>query len=43
MHAGKDVMKCLISAAKNEIQPTDKSGELLEIGWRPQDCRALDA
>ena len=20
-----------------------KPGEILEIGWRPQDCRALDA
>ena len=24
-------------------QPRLKAGEILDIGWRPQDCRALDA
>jgi WD40 repeat protein len=30
-HAGKTVMQCLVAAARNEIQPTDKSGELMDI------------
>jgi hypothetical protein len=30
-HTGKSVMHCLFAAARNEIQPTDKSGELLAI------------
>jgi WD40 repeat protein/serine/threonine protein kinase len=33
-HTGKNVMNCLFSAAKNEIQPTEHSGELLEIAMR---------
>lgn len=33
-HYGQDVMSCLYSAAANEIQPTDKSGELLDIALR---------
>ena len=28
-HAGKNVMDCLVNVAKNVIQPTDKTGELL--------------
>ncbi len=30
-HTGKNVMQCLVAAARNEIQPTDKSGELMDI------------
>ncbi len=33
-HTGKNVMNCLFAAAKNEIQPTEHSGELLEIALR---------
>ncbi|HEY2148021.1 MAG TPA: protein kinase, partial [Pirellulales bacterium] len=33
-HTGKNVMNCLFAAAKNEIQPTEHSGELLEIAMR---------
>jgi serine/threonine protein kinase len=33
-HTGKDVMSCLYAAARNEIQPTDKSGELHDIAHR---------
>jgi hypothetical protein len=30
-HAGPNVASCLLVAARNEIQPTDKSGELVDI------------
>lgn len=30
-HTGKNVMACLFAAARNEIQPTTYSGELLEV------------
>ncbi|HEX3998170.1 MAG TPA: protein kinase [Pirellulales bacterium] len=33
-HTGKNVMNCLYAAARNEIQPTTQSGELLEIAMR---------
>lgn len=33
-HRGQNVSKCLAAAARNEIQPTDKSGELVEIALR---------
>src|SRR5690606_23709706 len=33
-HTGHDVLSCLHAAARNEIQPTDKSGELLDIAYR---------
>ncbi len=33
-HTGKNVMNCLMAAAKNEIQPTDQTGELLEVGMK---------
>src|SRR5687767_15112392 len=33
-HTGKDVMKCLFAAAKNEIQPTAKTGELVDIALK---------
>jgi hypothetical protein len=30
-HTGKNVMNCLFAAARNEIQPTERKGELLDI------------
>jgi hypothetical protein len=33
-HSGTDVMKCLSAAARNQIVPTDKQGELLDIATR---------
>lgn len=30
-HVAKSAMKCLMSAAQNEIAPTDKTGELIDI------------
>jgi WD40 repeat protein/serine/threonine protein kinase len=30
-HAGSGVMQCLVAAAANQIQPTDKTGELIDI------------
>jgi len=33
-HTGTTVTLCVLAAAKNEIQPTDKSGELLDIAMK---------
>jgi len=33
-HTGKTVMECLFAAAKNEIQPTEHSGELMDIAMK---------
>ncbi len=33
-HAGKDVMSCLYAVARNEIQPTNITGELMDIALR---------
>ena len=33
-HTGKSAAACLVAAAKNEIRPTDKSGELLDIALK---------
>jgi len=33
-HTGKNVMNCLFAAARNEIQPTEHSGELLDIALK---------
>lgn len=30
-HSGKNAMKCLMAAARNEITPTDKTGELIDV------------
>ncbi|MGQ0633080.1 MAG: protein kinase domain-containing protein [Planctomycetaceae bacterium] len=30
-HSGKNTMQCLFAAAKNDIRPTEKTGELVEI------------
>jgi WD40 repeat protein/serine/threonine protein kinase len=39
-HTGKSVMACLFSAAKNQIAPTDKSGELVEIARKAMSTAA---
>jgi WD40 repeat protein/serine/threonine protein kinase len=41
-HQGKNAMKCLMAAARNELTPTDKTGELIDIAKKamaasPQD------
>jgi WD40 repeat protein/serine/threonine protein kinase len=41
-HTGKNVMNCLFAAAKNEIQPTEHSGELLEIALRAMSTAPAD-
>lgn len=41
-HSGKNVMQCLVAAARNEIQHTDKSGELLEIARKAMATRIED-
>ena len=33
-HVGKNAMKCLMAAARNEIAPTDKTGELVDIAMK---------
>ena len=33
-HRGKNVMDCLVAAAKNQIAPTEASGELLDISLK---------
>ena len=33
-HTGKTVMACLFAAAKNQIAPTDKTGELVDIALK---------
>ena len=33
-HTGKNAMQCLMAAAKNQIVPTDMSGELVDIAMR---------
>lgn len=51
-HQGKNAMKCLMAAARNEIVPTDKTGELVDIALkamatdpaeRYQDVRSFQA
>ncbi|MCC6493871.1 MAG: protein kinase, partial [Pirellulales bacterium] len=41
-HTGADVMQCLYAAARNEIQPTDKAGELLDIAYRAMASQPAD-
>lgn len=33
-HVAKNAMKCLMAAARNEIAPTDKKGELMDIAMK---------
>ncbi|MBS0206357.1 MAG: protein kinase [Planctomycetes bacterium] len=51
-HVAKNAMKCLMAAARNEIAPTDKTGELVDIAMkamatdpanRYQDVRSFQA
>jgi WD40 repeat protein/tRNA A-37 threonylcarbamoyl transferase component Bud32 len=39
-HTGKNVMQCLFAAARNEIQPTDKTGELVDIARKAMSTKA---
>src|SRR5262245_1975734 len=41
-HTGKDVMSCLYAAARNELQPTDKSGGLLDLAYRAMATKSQD-
>jgi WD40 repeat protein/serine/threonine protein kinase len=41
-HTGKDVMSCLYAAARNEIQPTSETGELVAIARRAMATRPED-
>ncbi len=41
-HTGRDVMKCLFAAARNNIQPTDKTGELVDIAMKAMETRPED-
>ncbi|MCY2966299.1 MAG: protein kinase [Planctomycetota bacterium] len=33
-HTGKNTMACLQNAARNEIRPTDKTGELMDVAFK---------
>jgi WD40 repeat protein/serine/threonine protein kinase/endogenous inhibitor of DNA gyrase (YacG/DUF329 family) len=41
-HTGKTVMKCLVAAARNEIQETNVTGELMDIALRAMATRRQD-
>ena len=41
-HVSKNVMKCLMAAARNEIAPTEKAGELLDIALRAMATQPKD-
>ena len=41
-HRGKDVMKCLFAAAKNQIVPTDKKNELVDIALKAMATKIED-
>lgn len=41
-HSGGNVTKCLMSAARNEILPTDKTGELVEVARRAMATHPID-
>jgi len=41
-HTGKTITQCLLAAAKNEIQPTDRSGELLDIARKAMATKPKD-
>ena len=41
-HHGKTAQECLMAAARNEIQHTDKSGELMEIAYRVMATQPAD-
>jgi hypothetical protein len=41
-HTGKTVTRCLMAAAKNEIVPTEKTGELVEIALKAMATKPED-
>jgi WD40 repeat protein len=41
-HTGADAMKCLFAAARNQIQPTNKSGELIDIALKAMASKPED-
>ncbi len=41
-HSGKNAMKCLMAAARNEIVSTDKTGELLDIARKAMATKPED-
>lgn len=41
-HTGSTVMACLFAVGKNQIQPTDKKGELLDIALRAMSTKPED-
>lgn len=41
-HQGKNAMKCLMAAARNEITPTDKTGELVDIARKAMATEPAD-
>ncbi|TVS10004.1 MAG: hypothetical protein EA424_26065, partial [Planctomycetaceae bacterium] len=41
-HTGKNVMQCLVAAARNEIQSTDKSSELMDIARQAMATKVQD-
>jgi serine/threonine protein kinase len=41
-HAGKGAMACLLAAARNEIQPTEKKGELVRLALKAMATQPAD-
>ncbi len=41
-HIAKNAMKCLMAAARNEIAPTTKTGELVDIAMKAMSTNPLD-
>jgi WD40 repeat protein/serine/threonine protein kinase len=41
-HTGRNAMACLVAAAENQVVPTDKSGELLDIALHAMATRPAD-
>jgi WD40 repeat protein len=41
-HAGKNVTKCLMAAARNEIRPTEATGELVDIARKAMSTKPED-
>lgn len=41
-HSGGNVTKCLMAAARNEILPTDKTGELVDVARRAMATHPID-
>src|SRR5262245_27020265 len=41
-HTGKTITRCLMAAAKNEIVPSEKSGELVDIAKKAMASKAKD-